>query len=108
VAGGWKVLHNEELRNLYASQNDIGLTKSRRMRRAGHIACIGYVRNAYYILVGIPERTGPLERHRHRRKDIIKMNLREIGREVVDWMRVAQNRYQWRAVVNMVMNLRDQ
>jgi hypothetical protein len=34
------------------------------------------------------------------------LNLREIGCEVVDWMYLAQDRYQWRAVVGTVMNLR--
>jgi hypothetical protein len=38
--------------------------------------------------------------------DNIKMDLREIGRDVVDWIELAQDRDQWRAVVNTVMNLR--
>jgi hypothetical protein len=33
------------------------------------------------------------------------MDLRKIGREIVYWMRLAQDRSQWRAVVNTVMNL---
>jgi hypothetical protein len=39
--------------------------------------------------------------------DNIKMNLLEIGLNVVDWIGLAQNKYRWRAVVNSVMNLRD-
>jgi hypothetical protein len=40
VAGDWRRLHNEELRNLYASSNIIRVIKSRRMRWAGHVACM--------------------------------------------------------------------
>jgi hypothetical protein len=55
VAGGWRRLHNEELHNLYASQNITKVMKSRRMRWTGHIARIGKMRKAYKILVGKPE-----------------------------------------------------
>jgi len=41
VAGGWRILHNEELRNLYISQNIMGLIKSKRMGLAGHITRMG-------------------------------------------------------------------
>jgi len=51
VAGGWRRLHNEELHNLYASQNVIRAIKSRRMRWAGHVAHVGEMRNVYKILV---------------------------------------------------------
>jgi hypothetical protein len=47
VAEGWRRLHNEEFRNLYASPNIIRVIKSRRMRWAGHVACTGEMRNAY-------------------------------------------------------------
>jgi hypothetical protein len=52
VAGGWRRLHNEELHNLYALPNIIRVTKSRRMRWAGHVARMGEIRTAYKILVG--------------------------------------------------------
>jgi hypothetical protein len=52
VAGGWKRLHNENLRNLYASPDIIRVNKSRRMRWVGHILRMGEVRNN--ILVGKP------------------------------------------------------
>jgi hypothetical protein len=52
VVGGWRRLHNEELHNLYISPNIIRLTKSRRMRWAGHVACMGEMRCAYNILAG--------------------------------------------------------
>jgi hypothetical protein len=50
------------------------------------------VRNAYNILVGKPEGKIPLGRPRHRWEDNIRMYLREIGWEVVDWMHLAQDR----------------
>jgi hypothetical protein len=48
----------------------------------------------------------PLGRPRSRQEDNIRMDLGEIERESVDWKNVAQDRNQWRALVNTVMNLR--
>jgi hypothetical protein len=48
----------------------------------------------------------PLRRPTRKYEDNIRIDLREIGWEGVDWMHLAQDRDQWRAVVNMVMNLR--
>jgi hypothetical protein len=55
LAGGWRRLHDEELRNLYASPNIIRAIRSRRMRWARHVACMGKMKNAYNIFVGKPE-----------------------------------------------------
>jgi hypothetical protein len=63
------------------------------------------MRNLYRILVGKPEGKKPLIRSRHRWEDNIKMDLREIGLEDVDWTHLAQDRDWWQALVNMVMNL---
>jgi hypothetical protein len=63
-------------------------------------------RNACRILVGNPEGKRPLGRQRRRWVDNIKMDLREIGWDVMDWIDLAQERDQWRALVNTVMNLR--
>jgi hypothetical protein len=63
-------------------------------------------RNAYRILVGKPEGKRPLGRPRRRLVDNIKMDLREIGWYSRDWIELAQDRDQWRALVNTVMNLR--
>jgi hypothetical protein len=76
------------------------MIKSRRMRWAGNVARIGAKRNAYSILVGKPEGKRPLGRPRRRWVDNIKMDLREIGWDGVDWIDVAQGRDQWRALVN--------
>jgi hypothetical protein len=47
--GGWRKLYNKELHNLYSSPNIIRIIKSRRIRWAGHVACMGEMRNAYRI-----------------------------------------------------------
>jgi hypothetical protein len=67
---------------------------------------MGEVRGAYNILVGRPEGRRPLRRRRRRWEDNIKMDLREVGFGDVDWIHWAQDRDGWRALVNMVMNLR--
>jgi hypothetical protein len=82
------------------------ITKSRRMRWAGHVARMGEKRNVYRLLVRKPKGKRPLGRPRRRWIDNIKMELLEIGVSVVDWIGLAQDRYRWRALVNSVMNLR--
>jgi hypothetical protein len=67
---------------------------------------MGETRNAYRILVGKPEGKRPLGRPRRRWVDNYKMDLREIGWYGMDWIRLAQDRDQWRALINTVMNLR--
>jgi hypothetical protein len=101
VTGEWRKLYNEELHNLYSLPNVIRMIKSRRMRWAGHVA-----RMRYRILVGKSEGKRPLGRPRRRWVDNIKMDLREKEWDGGDWMELAQDRDQWRALVNTVMNLR--
>jgi hypothetical protein len=67
---------------------------------------MGEKRNAYRISVGNPEGKRPLGRPRRRWEDNIRMNLREIGWGGMDWIDLAQDRDQWRALVNTIMNLR--
>jgi hypothetical protein len=67
---------------------------------------MGEKRNVYRLLVGRPEGKRPLGRSRSRWIDNIKMDLLEIGLNVVDWIDLAQDRYRRRALVNSVMNLR--
>jgi hypothetical protein len=66
----------------------------------GYVTRMGEMRNAYKILVGKPEGKNPLGILGRRREDNIRMDLREVGWEGVDWMHVAQGRDQWRSVVN--------
>jgi hypothetical protein len=75
------------------------------MTWAGHVGNMGEVRGAYNILVGRPEGRRPLGRPRHRWKDNIKMDLREIGFGDVDWINLAQDRDRGRPLVNTVINL---
>jgi hypothetical protein len=65
----------------------------------------GEKRNAYRILVGKPAGKRPLGRPRHRWEDNIRMDLREIGWGGMDLIDLAQDRDQWRALVNTVVNL---
>jgi hypothetical protein len=67
VMGEWRKLHNEELHDLYSSPSIIGIILSWRMRWTGHVARMGEEKkNAYRLLVGIPEGKRPLGRPRHR------------------------------------------
>jgi hypothetical protein len=104
VPWDWRRLHNEELHTVYASQNIITMIKVRSIRWAGHVARIREIRNAYRILVGKPEWKRPLGRTRRGWEDNIGMDLREIEWEDVDWIRLAQDRDQLRAVVDTVIN----
>jgi hypothetical protein len=106
VTGGWRKLHNQKLHNLYSSPSIIRMIKPRRMRWAGYVARMGTDRNAYRILVGNPEGIRPLGRPRRRWVDNIKMDLTEIGWDGMDWIDLAQDRDQWRTLVNTVMNFR--
>jgi hypothetical protein len=67
---------------------------------------MGEGRGVYRVLVGRPEGKRPLGRPRHRREDNIKMDLRETGIDGANWIQLAQDRVQWRACMNTVMNLR--
>jgi hypothetical protein len=75
--------------------------KSRRMRWAGHVARIGKKRNAYRILVRKPGGKRSLGRPTRRWVDNIKIGLREIGWDGMDWVDLAQDRDQWRSLVNL-------
>jgi hypothetical protein len=103
--GSWRKVHNDELHSLYSSPNIVRVIKSRRMRWAGHVACMGEGRGVYKVLVGRPKGKRPLVRPRHRWEDNIKMDLREIGIDGAKWIQLAQNRVQWHTCVNTVMNL---
>ena len=56
------------------------------------------------VLVGKCEGRRPLGRPRHKWEDNIKMDLREVGGEDMDWNSLAQDRDRWQSLVNVVMN----
>jgi len=66
VTGEWRRLHNKELNDLYSSPYIVRVIISRRVRRAGHVACMGEERGVYRVLVGKPEGRRPLGRPRRR------------------------------------------
>jgi hypothetical protein len=101
----WRKLHNDELHSLYSSPNIVRMIKSRRMRWTGHVARMGEERSVYRVLVGRPEGKRPLRRPRRRWQDNITLDLREMGIDGANWIHVAQDRVQWRAFVNTVVNL---
>ena len=79
ITGEWRKLHNEELNKLYSLPNIVRVLKSKRMRRAGHEACMGEGRGVHRVRVGKSERKTPLGRPRRRWEDNIKMDLQEVG-----------------------------
>jgi len=76
------------------------------MRWAGYVEVMGKRRGVYGVLVGKPERKRRIGSLRRRWEDNIKMDLREVGCGVMDWIELAQERDRWRALVTAAMNLR--
>jgi hypothetical protein len=101
--GSWRKV--DELHSLYSSQNIVRVIGSRRLRWAGHVASIGEGSGVYRVLVGRPEGKRPLGRPRRRWEDNVKLDLMAIGIDGANWIRLAQDRVQWRAFVNTVMNV---
>ena len=106
VTGEWRKLHNEELNDLYSLPNIVRVVKSRRIRRTGHVACMGSDSFVHTVLVVKPEGKRPLGRPRRRWEDNIKMVLQEVGGGRGDWMELGENRDGWRALVGTVRNFR--
>jgi hypothetical protein len=101
MTGGWRKLHNEELHNLYSSPSIITMIKSRRMRWTGHAArmIIRGINVGYWW---------EIQKGRDRWEDsdvggwtILKWMLDGMG-----WIDLAQDRDQWRALANTLMNFR--
>ena len=75
ITGEWRKLHNEELNDLYSSHNIFLLIKSKRIRWAEHVACMGDKRGVYRILVWKRKGQRPVGRPLHKWEDSIKMDL---------------------------------
>ena len=91
VTQEWRKLYNEELNDLYSSPKIVRVIKSRRMRWAGHVACMGEKRGVYRVLVGKPEGKRPLGTPRRRWEDNITMDLQEVECKNMDciiWLRI--------------------
>jgi hypothetical protein len=105
ATGKWRRLHNEELNDLYSSPNIIRVIKSRRMRRAGHVARMGKteVHTGFWL--------GDLKEGDHLGDLGVdgRIPLKWIFKKWdggMDWIELDQDSNRWRAVVNAVMNLR--
>jgi hypothetical protein len=72
----------------------------------GTCGTYGEGRGVYRVLVGRPAGKRPLGRFRRRWKDNIKLDLREIGIDEANWIRLTKDRVHWRAFVSTIMNLR--
>jgi hypothetical protein len=106
ITSEWRKLLNEELNDLYSLPNIVWVIKLRRMRWAGHVACMVERRGIYRVVVGKLEGKRPLGRPRHRWDVNIKMDLQEVGCAGMDWIELAKDRDRWLALINAVMNLR--
>jgi len=76
------------------------------MRWVGCVARMGERRDVYRLLVRKPQGRRLLGRPRHRWEDNIKIDLQEVGGGSMDRIELSQHRDRWRALVNVVMNLR--
>jgi hypothetical protein len=77
VIGEWRKLCSEERNDLYCSPITVWVMKSRRLRWAGYVACMGKRRIAYRVLVGKTEGRRPLGRPRHRWVDNVRWFFRK-------------------------------
>jgi hypothetical protein len=96
VMTGWSKIHHKELHNLYNSPNFTRVIKLSYMSRSEHVARVGEIRNMFIILVGRP---------RYRSEGNIRLDLRELGWEVVDWFHLTYDSNQYKCVLKAVMKL---
>ena len=86
---------------MYRSPNTDRAVKSRRLRRAGHIARMEESRSAFKTLINTP-----IGRPRHKWEDNIRMDLKEIGIFTRHWVDLTQDRDNWIVLVNAGLSLR--
>jgi hypothetical protein len=84
------------------------MIRSRRMRGDGHVARLGEVIVAYSVLVWKPERKRTFASPRQRWEGNIKIDHQEMGWGDMNWIDLSQDKDRWRALVNVVMQLRVQ
>jgi hypothetical protein len=105
VTGGWREMHNEKLHELHSSPNITSVIKSKRMRWAGYVTCMGETGDAYKTFVRNHEVKISLGRSKCKWEDNIRVRIKEIVCNHVERIHLAQDRDQWWALVNTVMNL---
>jgi hypothetical protein len=88
----WRKFHNDELHNLYSSPNIVRVIKSRKMQWVGPVSRLGEGRGVYKVLIRRPEGKRPLGRPWCRWEGNINLDLREIGIDEANWIRLAKNR----------------
>ena len=97
---------NEKLHNFYSSPNLFMIVKSKRLRRAGHVASMEDGRSVFKILSGKPIGKISLGNPRRRCEDKIRMDLKQIGINTMNWVDLAQNRDYRRVIENAALNFR--
>ena len=95
-------MQNGKLHMLHSSPNT---TKIDQVKMVGHVAGTGEIRNTYNVLVEKPGVMKPLGKLRHRWEDNIKIYLREIQWEGLNWTHFTQTENQWQAFANIGVNL---
>jgi hypothetical protein len=103
VDGSWRKSYNDDLHSLYSSTNIFRVIKSRRLSGAGNVTRMGEGRDVYRVLVGRPKVRDHWEDPGVGRRITLSWTL---GIDGANWIWLSQDRVQWRAFVNMVMNLR--
>ena len=91
---------------MYTLPNIVRVIKSRRMRWAGRVACMGRTEVYTGFWWGNLKERDHLGRPRRRWESNIKMDFQELGYGGMDWIELAQDRDGWQALVNVVKNLR--
>ena len=89
--GEWRMLHNEQLHNLYRSPNILRVIKYKRLKWTGHVVRMKEGMGALKTLIGIPSGKRPLGRPRRRWEDNIRMDLEEIGINTRNWVDSVQD-----------------
>jgi hypothetical protein len=104
VTGDWRNIHTEELYSLYSSPN-IRMIKIKEYEICEACSMHGRSKRCVHNFIGKPEERKSHMKPRCKWEDNIKVDLREVGREGVDWIYLAENMYRWRALVDLAVNL---